>query len=326
MKRPDAVTIIAVLVLSLVLAGAVLEHSFYPGEYRAEGTSTATGADFILESTLSTEYAVVAIDNGTEIPVSKLYIFIDPDYVPYCTSASGADSYITQFEKELQRRGFDNFQRTDAEELLALMDEDPAVGEGILIPFGTLPDTVYTGNPSDEFTKWTAAGGTVYWMGGIPGAYSVSKGQDAVEVFSPETVFPFVEGASEEEAISDIPVNSMCTGLSMVTSSTRFALSPDYPGVKGMGMKASDGRCSVSVVKDGPGTFFVIAGIPGDLQRHDLSAIIAAGVTYQSEVLAIENGEFKGSMTGTLEYSGANVSVYALYGGYFPIYGKRIIG
>lgn len=328
MKRPDTVIIIAVLTLSLVLAGAALGYAFYPGEYRAEGTSTVAGADFILESSLNTEYAVIAIDNGTETPVSELYIFIDPDYVPYCTSTSGADKFITQFEKELRRRGFDNFQRVDAEKLLALVNETSiADGKGILVPFGTLPDTVYTGQSTDEFLKWTAvAGGTVYWMGGIPGAYSVSEGQDAVRISSPETVFPFATGASEGETIADTPVEPLCTGLSMKSSGTRFALSPTYPGVKGMGIEASDGRCSVSVVKDGPGTFFVIAGTPGDTQRHDLSAIIAAGVTYQSEVLDIENGEFKGSMTGTLEYSGTNVSVYALYGGYFPVYGKRIIG
>lgn len=327
MKRPDAVTIIAVLILGLVLAGALLGNTYYPGKYGAEGTSTAAGADFTLESSFSTEYAVIAIDNGTEIPVSELHIFIDPDYVPYCTSAAGADAFIIQFEKELQRRGFDNFQRVDAEELLALVNETSvADGEGILVPFGTLPDTVYTGQPTDEFMKWTAAGGTVYWMGGIPGAYSVSEGQEAVRIPSPETVFPFAAGVSEEGTIAHIPVEPLCTGLSMKSSGTRFALSPAYPGVKGMGIEASDGRCSVSVVKDGPGTFFVIAGSPGDTQRHDLSAVIAAGVTYQSEVLDIENGEFKGSMTGTLEYTGTNVSVYALYGGYFPVYGKRIIG
>lgn len=327
MKRPDAVTAIAVLLLVLVLAGGALSYAAYPGEYGAEGVSTATGADFRLRSSLSTEYGVIAIDNGTEAPVSKLYIFIDPDYVPYCTDASGADAYITQVEKELLRCGFDNFERVDARKLLDLMLDPPsAVEMGILIPFGTLPDTVYTGQPADEFLNWTAKGGTVYWMGGIPGAYKVSEGEDAVKVSSPETVFSFVTGASKGEMIADEPVDPMCSALNLISTSTRFALSPAYPGVEGMGVKTSDGRCSISAVKDGPGTFFVIAGIPGSEQRHDLSILISAGITYQSEVADFETGAFRGHTASSLEYTSTNVSVYVIYGGYFPIFGKRIIG
>ena len=326
MKGPDAVTVIGLVILALVLAGSALSYAVYPGEYGAEGTPTVTGADFHLQSSLSIEYGVIAIDNGAETPVSELYIFIDPEYVPYCTSASGAEEYVTQFEKQLHRRGFDNFVRVNAEELLDLMNLPSAVGKGILIPFGTLPDTVYSGQSTDDFMEWTAKGGTVYWMGGIPGAYKVSKGEDAVRVHSPETVFPFVAGSSGKETIADTPIETMCSALTFLSTSTRFALSPEYAGVEGLGVKASDGRCSISAVKDGPGTFFVIAGAPGSEQRHDLSVLIAAGVTYQSDVVDLETGSFRGHTTGSLEYTGANVTVYVLYGGYFPIYGKRLIG
>ena len=66
MKRPDAVTAIAVLLLVLVLAGGALSYAAI-GEYGAEGVSTATGA--ISSSIVSQhEYGVIAIDNGTEAP------------------------------------------------------------------------------------------------------------------------------------------------------------------------------------------------------------------------------------------------------------------
>lgn len=326
MKKPDPITIIAILLVTSILAGGILAHMGNPGIYDAEGTITSDGSDFILKSSLTTEYTAVAIDNGSEIPVSKLHIFIDEDYVPCGTSHKSADANVIQFERELNRRGFDNHARVNAEELSDLMEIDDAVGKGILIPFGTLPDIVYSGDSSDSFKKWTAKGGTVYWIGAPPGKYKVSEGESAVTVPSNETVFPFVEGISTRNSIANVPVDPLCSNLSLLSSNTCNSLSPDYPGVVGMGLKDSDGRCTISAVKEGPGTFFVIGGFLGNEGRHDLSALIASGITYESKVVDYKEGSFKGTVDGSLTYEGTNVAVYVIYGGHFPIYGKRIIG
>ncbi|MGI5965112.1 MAG: hypothetical protein ACOX8L_04610 [Candidatus Methanomethylophilaceae archaeon] len=283
MKKPDMLTIVAVAILALVLLGEVAVVFGNPASYDAEGSSTAYGADYTLKSSVSTEYRVLALDNGAEIPVSELYIFIDDDYVPYCASAQSADSFVSKVEKELLQRGFGNFERVGADGLRDLIvSASSATGKGILIPLGTLPSTVYTGNPSDPFLTWTAKGGTVYWMGGVPGAYTVSEGETAEKIESPETLFPFVEGASENRCMAATPLEPMCSALTFVSIDTKYSLSPSYPGVKTMGFSAENGHASISSVKDGPGTFFVIAGVPGDKQYYDLSILVAAGVTYDS--------------------------------------------
>lgn len=327
MKKPDALTIIAVAVLALVLVGEAVAVLGNPPSYDAEGSVSAHGADYVLSSSVNTEYRVLALNNGTEVPVSELYIFIDGCYVPYCTTAPSAEAYVGNVEKELLQRGFADFERVDADGLRNLIVSTfSAVGKGILVPFGTLPSTVYTGNASDPFLTWTAKGGTVYWMGGVPGSYTVSEGGEAVEIESPETLFPFVENASEDLGSAKIPSEPMCSALTLVSSETEFSLSPSYPGVRAMGLTSEGGNASVSVVKDGPGTFFVIAGMPGDEQYYDLSILVAAGITYDSQLSDIKSGSFKGTLSGSVNYSGANVSVYVLFGGYFPTYGKRIIG
>lgn len=326
MKKSDPVTVIAVILVVLVVAGGVLSYAGNPGVYNAEGALTSNGSDFILKSSLTTEYAVVAIDNGSETPISKLYIFIDDEYVPYRMNSASAESCIVQFEKELFRRGFNGLERVDAEELSDLMELSDATGKGILIPFGTLPDTVYSGDSSDSFKNWTIRGGTVYWMGAPPGAYKVSKGEDAEEVSSYLTAFPFADGIPETNSIANIPVEPLCSNLSLLSSNTQNTLSLDHTGVVGMGLKDSDGRYTITAVKEGSGTFFVVGGSLNKEGRHDLSVLIASGVTYGSEVVDYEEGVFKGSITGYLEYSETNVSVYVIYGGHFPIYGKRISG
>ena len=118
----------------------------------------------------------------------------------------------------------------------------------------------------------------------------------------------------------------LCSGLSLRSSSLKYSLSPEYPGMIGMGMQNDEGRCTISSVKVGAGTFFLIAGDVSSTVYNDLSLLIASGVTYGSEVVSIKEGTVKGQVSGSLEYSETDVSVYVLYGGYFPIYGKRIIG
>lgn len=327
MKKPDMLTIIAVAVLALVLAGEAASVFGNPASYGAEGSDAAYGADYTLKSSMSTEYRVLALDNGAEVPVSELYIFIDDGYVPYCASAPSADSFVSKVEKELLQRGFGNFERIGADGLRNLIvSASSAAGKGILIPLGTLPSTVYTGNPSDPFMTWTAKGGTVYWMGGIPGAYTVSEGGTAEEIESPETLFPFAEGASEDRCTAMAPLEPMCSALTFISVETKYSLSPSYPGVKTMGFSAENGYASITAVKDGPGTFFVIAGVPGDEQYYDLSVMIAAGVTYDSQLSDIKSGTFRGTVSGSVNYSSSNVTVYTLFGGYFPTYGKRILG
>lgn len=325
MKKPDNLTLTALGIILVVLAGEAVALLSSPGEFGAEATFVPGGADYEVRSSVYTEYKIAAIDNGGSTPLEHLYIYLDDYFAPYCMSAADAEKHVGYLEMEMDQKGFRSHERLNADSLeQALIAAGPFAGKGILIPFGTLPHNVYSGGPSDPFGNWTANGGSVYWSGGVPGRYYTDAAGQIKKVADPTAAFPIAAGAKTEEAVADIETPKFCYYLSMASTNAEFALSPSNTGIRSLGWCTSDGYSSVSVVKQGTGAFFMFAGYPSDMTRFDISSVVSAGLTYESQIVDESHGMIRGSINGHLSFAGTNVSVYISLGGWFPVFSQRI--
>ncbi|MCL1978625.1 MAG: hypothetical protein FWG60_00475, partial [Methanomassiliicoccaceae archaeon] len=154
---------LSAVIVVFIMAGQVVTYWVNPYHYDADAVISDGNIIFNINAP-SSEYSVVAYDNGGFEPVTEIYVFIDAGY---CSGQSLSDqrTFLNQLERELSVRGSSPPTEVNADELRTLMSE-PGSGKGILMLSGAFPDTVYSGNSGDPVFSWLDSMGSIYWMNG----------------------------------------------------------------------------------------------------------------------------------------------------------------
>ena len=191
--RDIKLTVIAIAVITVILAGEVYIYMFNTDDtYHITTSASENGISYSIYSGTSNHYDVVITDNGDYISPSEYYIYYDetrPSNLKEVQQPIGSAKleqgyYISQLRYQLSNRGVDT-EILDANELKERLQNDIAVNvcnKALIVVSGVLPDTVYSGNETDEIMEWIDAGGRLYWVGNTIGSsYSTSEGITEVD-------------------------------------------------------------------------------------------------------------------------------------------------
>ncbi len=321
------------LIIAVIIAG---EAYIYCNDWDDMYDVEISGKDVSIRADSSVIYDIVAIDNGSKVPSSRVVLYYDSDQgekLDGTRHATGGtylsqEYYISQLGIQLKNRGTAT-ETMDADRLRIMMESAISSGrcnQSVVMVSGTIPDTVYSGDGSDLILRWLDMGGRIYWAGGIIGQYVSSSGgtvenlgSDRQSLFlgavcqNPETTY----GLSETEG-------GWRTSLCLAGNGTRYAVDPTMTE-SSLAMGYTDGRySSVCLVGHGSGTVCILGGVLSNDQRYDMAQIVSAGVTDESVLVEHIHGSVtRSTVTETIAIdSSKNIMVYTYLGGYFTVYGR----
>lgn len=339
-KTETGLSVLAIAIVAIVLIG---EYAVYAdGLYRYDADVQADGS-FTVSASGSESYTAVLTDNGGFTAVSSLYIYYDDTYGSFVKSVTveiGAkgltqDYYLSQLVNTLKYRGLTDITYVNAEELKAALAADAAAGttagKGLVVINGALPDTVYTGNSGDLLLTWIHAGGSLYWAGGLLGAYFAHSGK-TVEVVNGDYQLLFfgtdcLNTSDTVAAFSEITDNSYRADLSLMNNVVTYGIATAKlaAGTYLAAGYTEDGYASVVCVQCGSGMVCVLGGDYANNQRSDLATVICAGLCWSSQELDCQQGSVtRGTVSGALTVPATHgkLVAYVLLGGCFSVYGE----
>lgn len=335
------IVIIAVAVIAILVIGEVIVYTSDSSDYGAEMSLEDGTIHYDLDSRGSKVFDLVVSDNGGYSGVQKLYMYLDPSYASKYgvdeadvgATPNDQENHLRQLTSLLSYRGVTDVTFLDATQLRDMMAECVSSGRcsgtGVVVASGALPDTVYTGNEDDLVLEWISMGGTMYWAGGLVGAYYATH--DAVyQVSGYQELFFGAEclnTGDTTKAYSEITSNGYRSALSLSNNDVTYAVSldrlPEGTPALGIGYE-EDGYQSIALVGHGSGSMVVFGGQLSNFQRYDMAQVIASGIGPSSEIVDHIHGTVSGSTSGTADAGDGDVTAYVYLGGYFPVYGKGI--
>ncbi len=328
----------AAIVVAIILAGeAYVCLNDWDGMYGVGFSEDGDSVSVSIKSGGSKVYDIVAIGNGSFSPASEVILYYDPgqgemlDETWHATGGKDLDQeyYISQLAVQLKIRGVDA-RIVDATGLKEMM-ETALSGEGcdqaVFMASGALPDTVYSGDPSDTVVRWLSEGGRLYWAGNILGAYISSSDGTVRQAGDGYRGLFFAEGiqnTNETYGLTPVDGNPWREALCLAGNGTAYGL--DASKLEGaLSAGYTDGTySSVCLVGYGKGMVCVFGGVLSNDQRSDVAQVIASGLSNGSTLLShIEGTATRTTVVETVDSkgTGGNISVYAYIGGYFTVRG-----
>ncbi|MDO5861907.1 MAG: hypothetical protein Q4Q58_03845 [Thermoplasmata archaeon] len=342
-KRSDkAVVAMAVALLAVILVGEVVVYTSDYTDYSASASAEDGVITYTVSADGSKSYSVVVSDSNGYEKVTRLYLYYDESYasdVEDVEADVGAPAltqsyYLKQLVQLLEYRGVTDVTYVDAQELAEVLSASVAAGSsagiGLVCLNGALPDTVYTGNAGDLILTWLESGGSLYWAGNTIGSeYATTEGVVAVEG-DYQTLFLGSDCLNTDETLTrayeEYSGNAYRSALSLSNNNVKYGVSPSMVTSRAclaLGYQ-NGGYASIVAVQCGSGAVFVFGGDYSDYQRYDMAQVIAAGIGPQSELVAVDTGTVtRGSVSGTVEATGSDLTAYIYLGGYYPVYGKH---
>lgn len=300
MKSENIIMTITIILMAILFAGVASTYASNPYSYDSDVEIDEDGIDYRIKSSVSSEYDVIVLDNGGVPPINELIML------------STGGNYFENIRTELAIRGFDDVSIKDSSEFMELADHPS--GKAILIPYGPIPEEIYSGTPTDPLVKWLQGGGTVYWFGFIPkGGYDLSTlGLSEDDFWS-----------SRESGDYDVhPASPFCESLKLRNNAVRYGLSADV-GTP-LAYVSESGFSSITSMKALNGTMVVFGGGESYANSMDCAQIIASGVTHDTTMIEHETGVLRNNESGRIEASSVeNKSIYVYIGGYYIVYGER---
>lgn len=298
---------IAIILFAIMLTGETLTYAFNPYSYDSDVRIYENGVEYVIESSVSSEYDVLILDHGETPPIDELIIL------------SNGDVFYERITIELAIRGFNNLQIMDHSEIVKLAGQ-PSSRKGMLIPYGDIPKEIYSGMSTDPLVEWLRGGGTVYWFG-----CDSMRGYDLSLLGLSEDDFWSSE-SSEDYHVN--PTSPFCKSLKFRNNSVRYGLSADA-GTP-LAYVSESGFSSITSVEILNGTMIVFGGGNSNENFMDCAQIIASGIAHDTELVEHEGGAIMNSKDGSIKYldgidisSFDNIFVYIYIGGYFIVYGER---
>ncbi len=326
-----------VVVITLILAFMMLIGQWYayvsPPEHDSDAVLKGTDLTYYIESEGAREYKSVVFDNADYVPVKKLYILSDKRYAPNVDENTsppiGSPSYtqdyfVEQMEHFLSYKGLKDVVLVNTDEMKSAIENQISSGScqgiGILLACGSIPDTLFSGNPGDLLPSWVENGGSLYWVGNEIGMY-ISHGNEIEKI----------DGVSALTGISDATFcNSAVTKdesilreeLSLLVFNTEYAI--NGAGVKHYGYYNGE-YSTVSCIGKGLGQICIVSGKLCMNLNKDLSNVICSGLSDRTELVGYDYGTFIDYVEGemTVPDLHGNISTYLYVGSYHSIYGER---
>lgn len=320
MRKPhaDAALIMAFVLIAVMVIGEASLYLASPYSFSSDVYRGPEGPEYSFESSGAADFSVVQTDPGEFEPPTDIYIYDDPSYGSFAPSDAEED-LVT----ELRVRGME-CTPIDTRGLVDLVSGDPS-GKAIVFLTGALPSDVYSGSPDDPIVRWVAAGGSLYWMGQVLGAYISLDDGTVREVEGGDSLF-FGDGSfnsSKSTDVGETPDAGLGSALCIRSSNAQYGMSVSVPDCLSLGYVTDDGYGSVCTARYGDGMISVVGGTFYHAERKDMAQLIASGVTYSSDMVlhqtVVSDG---GRHTGALEDVSDSI-VYIFAGGDFTSYGCR---
>ena len=336
MNTEKKIVIIAVALIAVILIGEVAVYGMSE-RYSSSADADSGTLNYSVTARGSKEYSVIVMDNCLE-PMDELYIYYDPEYPIAAEDVSVAigatqltvERYVQQLTTSLRIRGISDVKTIKAAELgnAVVSDASSTHSKGLVVLSGALPDTVYAGVATDPIFEWLNTGGRLYWAGNLIGNYSSTTSGivdigDAGQALFGVSCF---NTAEDDTAFQDVSTPYR-DALSLMNNRIRYAVDTSLLSVSDhIAVGYTDGTySSVVSVKYGNGMVCVLGGSHSNMQRDDLAQVIASGLCYSSELVALEEGNVKrGTISSSVDISTAtgNISVYVYLGGYYTVHGR----
>ena len=157
------------LIIAVIIAG---EAYIYCNDWDDMYDVEISGKDVSIRADSSVIYDIVAIDNGSKVPSSRVVLYYDSDQGEKLDGTRHATGgtylsqkyYISQLGIQLKNRGTAT-ETMDADRLRIMMESAVSSGrcdQSVVMVSGAIPDTVYGGDGSDLILRWLDMGGRIY--------------------------------------------------------------------------------------------------------------------------------------------------------------------
>ena len=323
---------LATVIIAFILVGEVVTYWASPYNYSSDVSVADGEAAFVLSSP-SSEFAVIAYDDGGFEAVSQLYVFIDGSYGGV-SSLSDQNTFLNQINKELGIRGQPAAIAVNADELRDLMS-GPGEGKGLLMLSGAFPDTVYSGSADDLVFTWLNDMGSIYWMNGQIGHLVSHSNGTTTPIDGADMLFFGMDGAirtttsnpTGTESGADRDIGEMlCVDNQVRAGDVTNGLNYNIGGkTLSIGFSDSDGYGSVTLTDRGEGKGMIAVfggGLIAD-NRVAVAQVVASGISYATDVenVGYQAGVVNGTFNGTIQV-GSFTDIYIYFGQINTVYGK----
>lgn len=339
---------LTLVVTSLVVVAVILIGEFgayHPGV--TYGSDANDSGDWSVSCSGSFTYDALLLDSGTVEAPKNVAIYYDTSYgsrvndglVEVGARALDQNYYISQLTNNLNYLGVREVKMLNAPQLKDWLDDPVHAHDGLVCLSGALPANVYDGTSACTSVQWISNGGTLYWAGQQIGKYignadgTVSEaptGYQTVLLGAENCTNPAEQTADRRAgtATADETSNCLRYALSLKNNNVLYAVDTSSltPGTYlSAGYREGD-YTSTCIVRNGSGQVCVMAGDFSNHQRMDLSAVIASGLCWSTEVVGWTSGTVShGTVSGHFDtvVPANNQSVFVVIGGDFAVYGRN---
>lgn len=238
---------------AVILAGCAVIYCFDNNDYGASIEIKDGKIDYSITGFMPCDYTY-RVYSGADVP-ERIYLYFDENYANVY-GMKDLRRALDDMEKILKDRGYESFERIDANGLKELIDDSTkAIGSQLVFLNGTIPDTIYNGS-SMRLTEWMDNGGTVLWAGPEIGLYVSHIG--GFEMAENGRLFKGHVNDGKEQDIESISEMGLVTGFSLYNC-IPYGLEKDYPGSICLSTCSSD-YSSASVMSYSNGRIYIIGG------------------------------------------------------------------
>ena len=329
------IPIVAVVFVALIFIGEALTYTSGVYSYDSSAERNGTSVDYSISSSGTNDYSAVLFDNDGFKRLDRLAIYIDEGYRTNLSKASSlspvidmdTNYYAEQIERALKLRSFENVTICDRQGLINYMNEtdaDPR-GCGILSPSYALPGEIYTGNSSDPLMDWLNRGGSLYWVGSIPGSFYYNNGELTIVEGNQSLFFGSDCVNTDSKLYPDGVENDFTKALGMIGFDLYLGVDtsrlPDGKDFRAIGCK-NGSVFGETLLKYGDGMIVQSAGPFTIEQVEDLTQMMASGLCFKSTIVGCYDGKVtRGTVTGSFDSAGGDV-IYLYIGKAYTVYGR----
>ena len=328
------VLVVAAIFIVMILAG---EAVAYGGGCSYDSSAERDGdvVSYSVSSSGTNDYTAVLIDNHGFTPLERLAIYVDECYANNIDEASGlsvilrndVNYYADQIKKLLAIRSFKDVVICDSKGLIDFVNKsfDDPRSYGVYSVSYSLPGEIYSGNADDRLMQWISKGGSLYWMGSIPGAFYYDENGRLAQVPDCQELFfgapDCVKG--DEYGNPVINDNVYTRSLSLLNEYTELGVDVTRITDEHLAMGAIDGNySSATLIRYGDGMVAQFSGRFEIVQAEDATHIIASKICYKSTIAGYEGGRVtRTTQNGSFTSSDGDI-LYVFIGNSYSVYGR----
>ena len=325
---------VTVIFIAIILAGEVMTYSSGVYSYDSEASRNGDIVDYSISSSGTNDYSAVLMDNDGFKRLERLAVYVDEDYWGNISKAESISPvlnidpvyYSEQIQRFLKLKSFDNVTICDSKGLIEYIGEtsvDPK-GMGIISMSYALPGEIYTGSVHDPLLKWIHDGGSLYWVGSIPGAFYYNN-KELVSVENNQMLFFGSDNCINKtwELVPDSVGDDRTKALGLVDYQLYLGADVSKITCQCLAMGCMNGGVASTVlVECGEGMVVQFAGKFYLQQAEDISQVLASGICFKSTLVGWNEGRVtRTTVSGSFDSANGDV-LYLFIGKTYSVYGR----